>query len=325
MATARIRIEFNVDSNQPLSFERDIELAELREDGGREFVAESLFSQLAKDARYVAYRLALPNVEHFLRPVKQTFRLEETGTDTYQNRVNTREMWWEIGNTFLRVEHQLATARAYHDEELTHASSQNSEAQNLAAWFHTEKMDSFDLGAVLLNKTRDLAARLVFERLGESLIPKLDKSDPEWERVITPKSVRKGLSDRTGNPHVAALQDDEYTLLLEILDDLRKTDAGTKLESYRNKLAHRITPSVDRTEFYSYLQTREWTENKDESGKIISWSKGIGERPTISQYSFPVLYENAVQTLQHHIDTLKRLDAMPRFGPEAHCSATAAA
>jgi len=35
-------------------------------------------------------------------------------------------------------------------------------------------MELFDLAAVVIGKARDLAARLIFERLAESLIPNLD-------------------------------------------------------------------------------------------------------------------------------------------------------
>jgi hypothetical protein len=329
MGTAKIRIVFDVDSKQPITFERKIEMPRLRDDGGREFVAETIFSQFAKDVNYEAYRLALPPVENFLRPVNQSFRPEEI-MDAYPNRVNTKEMWWEIGNTFLRVQHLLGTSRAYHDEELAHdpvknPERSNPEGQNLAYWFHLEKMIYFDLGIILLQKVRDLAARLIFERLGESLI-RVDKTNPGWEQAITPGNVRQGLVNKTGKD-VAELSDQEHATLLEILDDLRKTEDGTKLQTYRNKFVHRITPSVDRPELYTFLQRREWTPIFDENDKdkIKGWTKGIGESPTTATYAFLELYENAVQTLSHYIDTLKRLEAMPRFGPEASSTFAASA
>lgn len=329
MATAKIRIIFDVDSEKPVTFEREIKMPRLRDDGGREFVAGAMFSQFAKDVNYETYRLALPPVEHFLRPVSQSFRLEEI-MDAYPNRVNTKEMWWEIGKTFLRIQHLLATSRAYHDEESAHDPKLNPdrddpEGQNLAYWFHLEKMSNFDLAIILLQKIRDLAARLVFERLGESLIS-LDKSKPNWEQSITPANVRQGLVNKTG-ADVTNLTDEEHAALLLFLDDLRRTEDGMKLQVYRNKFVHRITPSVDRPELYSFLQRREWTPIYDENDKekIKGWTKGIGESPTTATYAFLELYENAVQSLAHHIDTLKRLEAMPRFGPEATTASVASA
>jgi hypothetical protein len=317
MATAKIRLLFGFDSAQLQEFEKVVELGDLREDGGCEFVAQHLFSELEKNSRYIEYRSALPSIDSFLRPVKQTFRGLEMVSDTFDDRLNTREMWLEIGNTLLRVHHLLPQSRTYHDAELAHSGSRHSEAENLAAVFHIDKMADFDLVVILLQKIHDLVARLVFERLGASLLGDLDQSDPECERFITPGKVRKALSNRTGNPQVAALSDEEYSTLLNVLDELRKSDDGTKLQSYRNKFVHRIAPSVDRTDLYGHLQDRRKTPIFGEDGKVKGWTKGFGGRPTIPQYVFLELYDGAVQTLSDYVDTLKRLEAMPRFGPEA--------
>jgi hypothetical protein len=325
MATsARVRLSFEPDTEKPRVFERDVDLGELREDGGREFVAQRLFSELEKDSHYIEYRSALPSIDSFLRPVKQTFRGLEMVSDTFDDRLNTREMWLEIGNTLLRVHHLLPKSRTYHDAELTHCGSQDPQAENLSAVFHLDKMANFDLVTILLQKIHDLAARLVFERLGASLLGDLDQSDPEWERFITPGKVRKALSNRARNPQVAALSDDEYSTLLNVLDELRKSDDGTKLQSYRNKFVHRIAPSVDRTDLYGHLQDRRKTPIVGEDSKVKGWTKGFGGRPATPQYVFLELYDSAVQTLSDYVDTLKRLEAMPRFGPEATDGSAAA-
>jgi len=324
MATAKIRLSFGADSSQPQVFERVVELGDLRDDGGREFVAQHLFSELEKDSRYVEYRSALPSIDSFFRPVKQTYHAHDVVSDTFDDRINTREMWLEIGNTLLRVHHLLPKSRTYHDAELAHSASQDPEADSLSAGFHLDKMASFDLVAILLQKIHDLAARLVFERLGASLLCTLDRSDPEWERFITLGKVREALSKRTGNPHVASLSDEEYSTLLNILDEFRKSDDGTKLQSYRNKFVHRIAPSVDRTDLYGHLQDRQETPIIGEDGKAKGWTKSFGGRPTTPQYVFLDLYGSAVETLTHYVETLKRLEAMPRFGPEATCGAATA-
>jgi hypothetical protein len=46
--------------------------------------------------------------------------------------------------------------------------------------------------------------------------------------------------------------------------------------------------------------------------------------PLSAEYAFLDLYEDAVQTLRHYVVLLERLDAIPRFGPEALATATEA-
>jgi hypothetical protein len=323
MAIARVRIAFEDETDQPTVFEKDVQFTDLREPGGKEFVAQHLFSELEKDDRAGSHYLALPSVDKFLRPVKQSFRPEDIASGSYEDRINTREIWWEIGNTLLRVKHLLAQSRSFHDQERVHSLSQEPEAENLAAYFHLDKMVHFDLAVILLGKVSDLAARLVFERLGASLIPNLDRSNPEWERAVTLGNIRNALLDRTANPHVASLTDAEYTALQGIFDDFLRTDHGTRLWGYRLRFTHRITPSVDRPELYTHLQSRKRTPITDTAGETKGWTMSIGDRPTTAEYAFNDLYEDAVQTLQHYISMLERLEAIPRFGPEAAASAVA--
>ncbi len=315
--TVRVQLSFDTDAAKPQVFERDVNLGELRQDGGRQFVAQHLFSELEKGAHYFDYLMPFPSVESFLRPVNQTYNSLDVVSDTFDDRMNTREVWIEMGNIFLRIQHLLVEARTYHDVEIAHSAGTDAEANNLSAFFHLDKMAHFDLAAILLQKVHDLAARLIFERLGASLFGDIDRNDPEWERFITPGRVRRGLDNRATNPRVASLSDEEYSTLLNILDDLRKSDDGTRLHSYRNKFVHRIAPSVDRTDLYGHLQDRRKTPIVGPDGEVKGWTKGFGQRPIASEYKFLELYDSAVETFTHYVDTLKRLEAMPRFGPEA--------
>jgi len=316
-ATVRVKLSFDAGTAKPQVFERDVNLGELRQDGGRQFVAQHLFSELEKGAQYFDHLMAFPSVESFLHPVKQTYNSLDVVSDTFDDRMNTREVWLEIGNIFLRIQHLLVESRTYHDVEITHSASAEAEANNLSAFFHLDKMAHFDLAAILLQKVHDLAARLIFERLGASLLGDIDRSNPEWERFITPGRVRKGLEKRVSNPHVASLSGEEYSTLMNILDDLRKSDDGTRLSRYRNKFVHRIAPSVDRTDLYGHLQDRRKTPIVGPDGEVKGWTKGFGGRPIEPEYKFLELYDSAVETFTHYVDTLKRLEEMPRFGPEA--------
>jgi len=318
MSRAKVRIEFAPDSNQPVVFEKETELGNLREDGGREFVAQHLFSELGIGADIEKYYLALPSVDDFLQPVKQTFRAEEMFTGEYEDRINTREMWWEVGNTLVRAKHLLARSRAYYDQELAHSSSQDAEAGSLSWHFHLDKLDRFELAISALGKVSDLAARLIFDRLGASLV---DRSRPNWERDVTLGNIRKGFADRAGNPHVAALTDAEYSTIPEILDDFQQTDSGIRLWAYRVKFVHRIRPSVDRPELYIRLESRERTPIVDATGRTKGWTMSIGGRSTNVEYAFIDLYADAVQVLRHYISMLEQLKAIRRFSPEAVASA----
>ncbi len=313
MPTANVRIAFDDGSDQPV-FERNIELNDLREPGGKEFVAQYIFSQIEAESRWGEHFLTLPSFDQFLRAPKQSFGLKDIISGAYEDRLNTREMWMEIGNTLLRAKRLLAHSMAYHEQENVYLSSQNSEAENLSWHFHLDKVERFDLVVGALGKISDLAARLVFERLGASLF---DTSKSGWERTVTLTNVREALANRIVNPYVAELTDAEYTELRAILDGFLQTEHGLRLWSYRVRLTHRLKPSVDRGEFYSHLESREKTPMLDESGQVKGWQKGFGGSRSIAEYAFSDLYTDAAETLRHHVAMLERLEALPRFSPEA--------
>jgi hypothetical protein len=98
MAMAKIRVAFDPESNHPIVFERDVEFTDLREPGGKEFVAEHALSELEKEARVGNHYRVLPSVENFLRQVTQSFRLEDIFSGAHEDRLNTRSMWAEIGH-----------------------------------------------------------------------------------------------------------------------------------------------------------------------------------------------------------------------------------
>ncbi len=80
MVKARIRVSF--ESGSDAAFEKEVEFPDLREDGGQELVAQHLFAELEKEARWGDYYVALPEVRQFLRPVEQTFQLSDPRPNT---------------------------------------------------------------------------------------------------------------------------------------------------------------------------------------------------------------------------------------------------
>ena len=319
-AKATVRITFDDESKSPITFEKKVEFSDLRDPGGDEFVAHYLLAIVEAESRWGKYRSTLPDVSRVHRDVKQTFRLEDFISSTYEDRINTRAMWVEIGHTLLRAKVLLSKSRAFH--EVQQLIPQGSETENVVWHLHLDKMDDFDLGVILLGKVSELTARLIFERLGASLIPPLDKNKPNWERDVTWSAIQKGFGDRTGNPKVASLTDPEYHELRDILAQFLNLENGKRLLAYQHKFVHRITPSVDDPGFYTHLESRAVTPIIDkETGQQKGWTKEIGAMPLSAEYSFLDLYEDAVQTLRHYVILLERLDAIPRFGPEALATA----
>jgi hypothetical protein len=311
MAVARIRIEF--DSDESASFERNVEFTDLSELGDKRFVASYIFSEVEAQSRWGLHLMALPSVDMFLRPVRQTFQMDELASGSYEDRTNTRAVWMDIVNTLLHVRSLLAQSMSYDEQERLHLASGEPEAENLSWHSHMNKLERFDVAVGSLGKTCDLVARLIFERLGAML---LDRSKPGWQLSLKLKAIRKGLSDRTVPP-ANLLSVMEYQELVGILDDFLSTEPAQRTRHYRNRVTHHIKPSVDRRELYSHLESRETTPVLDENGQVKGWTKGFGGISSVAEYSFACLYQDAVQNFQHYISLLQRLEAMPRFSLEA--------
>src|ERR1700721_2347455 len=317
---ATVRITFENESKSPSTFEKTVEFTDIREPGGPEFIAQYLLANAEMETLWGKYWLSLPDVSQFNRPVKQTFRSHELFFGNYEDRTNTRAMWIEIANTLLGEKSLLAKSMAHHDVQ--QMVVEGSEAQNVIWHLHLDKMAKFDLASIFLGKVSDLAARLIFERLGASLIPKLDRNKPNWERDVTWSRILKGFADKAGNPNLASLTDAEYQEVQKILDEFLNIESGKRLLDYEHKLVHRITPSVDDPSFYTHLESRAVTPIIDEAtGQQKGWTKGFGTMPVSAEYSFLDLYEDAVRTLNHYTSLLQRLEALPRFGPEAVATA----
>jgi hypothetical protein len=320
---ATVRITFEGESTSSKTYEKTAEFIELREPGGDEFVAQYLLAIVEVESRWGKYRSTLPDVSRIHRDVKQTFRPEDLISSNYEDRINTRAMWVEIGRTLLRAKVLLSKSRALH--EVQQLIPQGSETENVVWHLHLDKLDSFDLGVIFLGKVSELAARLIFERLGASLISALDMTKPNWERDVKWSAIQKGFADRIGNPNVASITDPEYLEVREILAQFLNLENGKRLLAYQHKFVHRITPSVDDPGFYTHLESRATTPIIDkETGQQMGWTKEIGAMPLSAEYAFLDLYEDAVQTLRHYVVLLERLDAIPRFGPEALATATEA-
>lgn len=314
MALGKIRIEFNSDSDQPIVFEKTVEFTNLREPGGAEFVAEEALAEFEKASLFGKHYEALPGLACFVRDMNMSFQIADFFTGAHQDRVNARELWHEISHILHRVRYLLAESRAYHDLEQIYVSRSDDDSKNFAWHLHLDKIERFNLSVVLLGKISDSVSRLVFERLGASLIPSLNRTKPDWERQINLTNVKTGLKDRTGNPHVSSLTDADYHSLQEVLNDVQVSDEAARIWAFRLKFVHRITPSVDRADLYPHLQSRERTPVSDSTGKVTGWRGSVtAPRPT-GEYAFLDLYSDAVQAFKHYVAVLQRLEAIAPFG-----------
>jgi hypothetical protein len=314
MAMAKIRIEFNSDSNHPIFFEKSVEFTNLRQPGGDEFVANVALAEFEKASLSTKYFDDMPVLDGFVRDVNLSFRIEDLITGVHDDRVNARELWHEISHILHRVRYLLAQSRAYHDLEQIYNSKRDDNSKYFAWHFHLDKIERFYLAVILLGKISDSTARLVFERLGASLIPNLDRTKPEWERQINLTNVRKGLKDRTGNSYVASLTDADYASLHTVLDDFLASDELTRIWTYRVKFVHRVTPSVDRSDLYPHLQSRKHTPTVDSKGKVTGWHSRITVSKPDGEYAFLDLYNDAIETFKHFITMLERLEKIAPFG-----------
>lgn len=238
--------------------------------------------------------------------------------------MNTYAVWMELTRTLLRVRNLLAGSRAYHDVEQEANLTGSPEAPNVSWHLYLHKMKEFDLAIVALGKIKDLVARLIFERLGASLIANLDLSDPEWERSVTWAAVRKGLNKRIENQHVASLSQSDYEALIKMMDEFLSVPEGPRVWSYRLGVTHRIAPSVDRPELKPHFQSRRREPKKDASGNTTGWVGTITAPSNKCDFEFPRLYQDTVELFRHVVSMLEQLSAIPPFSRNATgCSSIA--
>jgi hypothetical protein len=314
MARASLHLIFENGSLPSNSFKRTVPLPSNRDAQGEEYVAEHLGFELEKELRWGHYYSDLPDVQGLLQLARQTVRASALDTTELEDRWNTAAVWLEITNTLLRLKVLMARSRAYKDLE-PQQSDRPEENQTLYR-LHLTKMDHFDMATLLLAKVEDLTFRLIFENLGASIVS-VNRDELDWEKELNWKNLKKGLKLRDTNPYLAALGDEEYSALRKILAAFRRPSFVRGCIRYRNRVAHRISPSVDYLELYVHLQDRTRTPLRDAQNHIVGWQKRITGRPKEPEYSFLPLYESTARTLKHYVTLLRRLFSMPRFGPEA--------
>jgi hypothetical protein len=223
---------------------------------------------------------------------------------------NTAEAWLQIQNVFLEAAHLLAQARAYKDLE----DKEQDEDQQLL--IHIVKMQFFNSAVFLITKLEDLFLLLLFVNSGCSLIPTVDVHSDDWFKEITRSAIHQGLRLRRSelccvrfrktNPYLDGLTDDDYRTIRRVLKKLGSAFSVRIIRNYRNAVAHRGLPAVDRPSFspaFRFPQKR-----------ASSISLGFGGRAAV-EYSFVELHGHAGRAIKHCETQLRRIKAIPILTP----------
>jgi hypothetical protein len=312
MAHARIQVIF-ADGPAPAQVWEDVvPLPKRGHPEGERNVANYLMLELRKEISWGDYYEQLPDVTALLGLPRQTFR----GLDiqTYFDRRNTMWVWFELANVLLNTKVLLAQARAY--EDLEPPRNESPADDQLRHNIHILKMEKFDLAAFSLAKVEDLIIRLLFENLGASIV-NVDMTQPEWERKLTWENFKEGLKHRSDNPNLAALSEQEYRVLRRLVAMMRSPNFVRRIVEYRNRLAHRMRPSVDYPELKTPLEDRVGRALYGAAGEVTGRAWAVGASPVKPDYEFMNLFDFGRRMMQHYVDLLRQLKAMPRFGPEA--------
>jgi hypothetical protein len=262
---------------------------------------DELACDLAADLRTADIRSGLPSPSHLAQPSKQP--RTPFGPMDMINPWNADGIWLEIYNSYLHVAHNLALAKAYKDAE--------PNGVPIETWYycHAKKMAALHLAVFVLAKLQDLVVRLLFESIGESLIS-VDQNDPEWERQLTTKNLRNGLARLHSS---GDLTHEEYTLIMAAIDTPTKAVRGKLVVEYRNRVAHRLVPSVDHPELSPVLQDRVGKPVYDEHGNISGTVWPFRIKSANPEFVFDELYDAIVEYLSAVISMLEQLKALPRF------------
>ena len=114
------------------------------------------------------------------------------------------------------------------------------------------------------------------------------------------------------------MTDADFAALVEVAEGLtRKYDDTTKgFLEYRNKLVHGNPASVDDSRYFPQLEDRQWAPILlPGEEKPRGWTKATGVGFGPPDWTSDVLYDLLVNALKHYIETLRKLKAIPMFGP----------
>jgi hypothetical protein len=272
---------------------------------GEENLGIELAAEFQKAMRFYEHFAAIPNVDcDLVEP-----RSRRIDFSQWWDVRNTESLWLEISNTLKEVRFLLGQARSYKTLEPS-KDQPGRRAEQLKYYAHFSKMHHFNLAVFGIVKIQDLVVRLLFENFGGDLID-VDQTDDEWERGLTLSKVRIGLKEHLSRGELSVEEYEEITAALEWPSKSQHQDV---VVSYRNRLVHRIRPSVDYPELFTELEDRVGKPILDGSGKEKGRKFAIRGRPSDEpDFLFVDLYSTLLDYLKHVIEMLVRLKRVPRL------------
>lgn len=283
---------------------------------GVSYFLQEAVAHLKQELLYGEYTEAIPVPEDLwprARSGKRTFKVNDTFTGRYEDVMNTVELWRLVFNTILAVRVWLAKARSQFEVWETIDPSD----ERLRRVVHEEKMDNFNLAVHGISKLRDLCVRIISEALGHSIF-EVDYDRDDWEERINARELQAALRERAKHERLRTMSADDFEALTRVGERLvrRYNDTTKVFLGYRNKLSHGNPASVDDSRYFHQLEDRKWTPIPcAEEGKPRGWTKATGVGFGPPDWTSEGLYEVLVKALEHYVETLRKLKAIPAFGP----------
>jgi hypothetical protein len=300
--TINSRVEFLTTSGPPSSFTDSLTINREPSEDGRENLARQLFTEAHKEISLSVHATALPDAGDLLEPSDYTRDDPMSFLDIY----NSPNLWLEIANTLRSIQYLLAQAKSYKEQEQNGSTPLSS---SLCAHIHFAKMHSFDLAVFQLVKIQDLVVRLLHENFAGKLID-VDYDVDGWEKDLSMEEARNGLKTLFEN---SALSDADYQSILTAIDQPKKSAGRKVVIDYRNRLTHRIKPSVDYAEVYTDVQNRGGKPILDAAGKERGRTYSIGGRRTKPEFLFEDLYSAVAEYMGHIVNMVKGLKQVSRL------------
>ncbi len=230
------------------------------------------------------------------------FPNQPSAIEQYFDIQNSQAMWLELANLVMGAEGDLILAQAFKSLEPSQEPPFGDDlAINDLYYLHDRKITLLNQTVHALVKVQDLVNRLLHESLGGNLV---DTTKPEWERTqLTRKNVRDGLEAKRSSGALSQADFDAIAEALAIPDTAPRRDTAV---GYRNRLMHRVRPSVDYAMFYSAVQSRLGEEVRDALGNVIGRRHVIRAREPV-QYFFVDLRDAFSEYLDAIVAMLDKL------------------
>lgn len=215
---------------------------------------------------------------------------------------NSQELWRELCNLVLSVEHDLVDANGYKDlEPTTPPQFEDDDAIEGLYHLHRRKMEHFNRAVYQLIKVQDLVNRLIHEALGGDLV---STNFPTWESdQLLRANVMKGIERKASNGELSVAVRNAIVDALALPNQASHHDVVMR---YRNRLTHHVNPSVDYGIFYAKPRSREPEPIRDANGQITSWVRTVYGRPPID-FTFSELNRAYTEYLDAVVAMLDRL------------------